>query len=347
MSAARAGPVVQPLLVTLSDIRMAADRLRGVVVRTPLLEIPGRLDGTARPMLVKPESLQSIGSFKIRGAYNAIALIPAERRRVGVVAYSSGNHGQGVARAARLLGARAVIVIPHTIPNVKLARIRADGAEVILHGRTSDERAEHAAEIARREGLTLIPPYDDLAIIAGQGTVGLEILTDLAETGLAAAEEPTILVPIGGGGLAAGVATAVKAILPHATILGVEPADAADARDSLARGTIVRWPATQTGRTIADGLRTVSLGRLTFEHLRDRLDGVLIVSDEAIVRAMARAFLDLRLVLEPSGAVALAAMLDLGPILEGRGPIVAILSGGNVDPVLFQRLLADTGTWLP
>jgi threonine dehydratase len=347
MSTAEIGTPVEPRLVTLSEIRIAADRLRGVVVRTPLLEVPSPADVPARRMLVKPESLQVIGSFKIRGAYNAIAGIPAERRHAGVVAYSSGNHAQGVARAARLLEVRAIIVVPRTIPDVKLARIRADGAEVILHGSTSDERGERAATIARREGLTLIPPYDDLAIIAGQGTVGLEIADDLAETVHAGSPEPTILVPIGGGGLAAGVVTAIKAILPRATLFGVEPVDAADARDSLSRGTIVRWPATRTGRTIADGLRTTSIGRLPFEHLRDQLDGVLTVTDEGIIRAMARAFLDLRLVLEPSGAVALAAMLDSGQILEGRGPIVSILSGGNVDPVVFRRALVDSGTWLP
>ncbi|MGI8703630.1 MAG: threonine ammonia-lyase [Candidatus Limnocylindrales bacterium] len=346
-------PATEAALVTLDEIRAAAVRLRGVTIVTPLLPFQTRaassVGGEAQPhaaaarssprFWLKPESLQPIGAFKLRGAYNAISLLSEERRAAGVVTHSSGNHAQGVARAARLLGVRAVIVMPRNAPAVKVRGVQADGAEIVWVGASSEERAATAHELAQGEGLSLVPPYDDAGVIAGQGTVGLEIVQQLAE--LDAARAPlTVLVPVGGGGLAAGVATAVKSLRPDAVVLGVEPALAADARESLAAGQIVRWDPALTGRTIADGMRTASIGKLPFQHLRRFLDGVLAVEEEEIVKAVATAAERARLVLEPSGATALAAALFHDRELPEPGLVVAILTGGNVDPDRYRELLA-------
>ncbi|MGC8634384.1 MAG: threonine ammonia-lyase [Candidatus Limnocylindrales bacterium] len=336
-------------VVTLDAIRAAAEVLEGVIVRTPLLPFGPPLDGDPRGRTrawLKPESLQPIGAFKLRGAYYNIATLPPERRAAGVVAHSSGNHAQGVARAARLLGVRAVIVMPSDAPAVKVERVRADGAEIVVVGPSSEERAERAAEIARAEGLSLVAPYDDAATITGQGTIGVEIAEQLAaiEAGPAAAPRPagrlTVLVPVGGGGLASGVSVAIKSLRPDATVLGVEPALAADARDSLAQGRIVSWPAEQVGRTIADGQRAAHIGQIPFGLLRRYLDGILVVSEDEIVRSMVRASREARLVLEPSGATALAAWLFHAEELPAAGPVVCILTGGNVDPARYEALLA-------
>lgn len=340
-------------LVTLADIRDAAECLHGIVLRTPLLPFGRPLEGDplGRPRTwLKPESLQPIGAFKLRGAYYALSQLTPEERERGVVTASSGNHGQGIARAARLLGIRAVVVMPNTAERIKVERIRADGAEVEFVGPASDERAAKANEIAKRDGLIMIPSYDHRDIICGQGTVGLEIaeqMTDLqdppshaAGAQVLAAGPFTVLVPVGGGGLSSGVACGVKGLRPDATVIGVEPALAADGRDSLAQGRIVRWPAEQVGRTMADGMRATALGELTFRHLRRWLDGIVVVEESEIGRAMLRASEEARLVLEPSGATALAAMLfheaELPP-----GPVVAVLSGGNVDPERYDALLAE------
>jgi len=249
-----------PPLVGLADIMAAADRLDGITIRTPLLPYGDRA-------WLKPETLQPIGTFKLRGAYNAIATLSAAARAAGVVTHSSGNHGQGVARAARLLGVHAVVVMPSDAPRLKVDRVRADGAEIVLVGSSSDERAARAVELARERGLTLVNPFDDDAVIAGQGTVGLEIVEQIADldeprAGQEPGEPPplTVLVPIGGGGLASGVATAVRSIRPEAQVWGVEPELAADARDSLREGRLVRWEPSQVGRTIADGMRPASIG---------------------------------------------------------------------------------------
>ncbi|MGZ6341280.1 MAG: threonine ammonia-lyase [Candidatus Limnocylindrales bacterium] len=335
-------------LVTLDDVRRAARRLRGVVVRTPLLpfgppDLAARGGATRR--WLKPESLQPIGAFKIRGAYNAIVALSAARRRRGVVTHSSGNHAQGVARAARLLGVRAVVVMPRTAPAVKVAGVRADGAEIVFVGPSSDERLAVARRLAEEQGLTLISSYDDAAVIAGQGTVGLEVVEQIAEldraAGLAGRPALTVLVPVGGGGLASGVALAVKALRPDARVFGVEPALAADARDSLRQGRIVVWPDDQVARTIADGQRLTSIGHLTFEHLRRYLDGVLTVEEDELKRAMYCAARDARLVLEPSGATTLAALLFRSDELRAEGRVVAVLSGGNVEPDLYRGWLAE------
>ncbi len=332
-------PTTSDGLVTLTGIRAAAAQLRGIVVRTPLVPFGRPVDGDAlgHPRAwLKPESLQPIGAFKLRGAYHAIASLPPDIRARGVVAHSSGNHAQGVARAARLFGVPAVIVMPDDAPAVKVAGVRADGAQIVFVGAASDDRVATADRIAHERGLTLIPAYDDAHVIAGQGTCGLEVVEQLAELGHA--EGPlTVLVPVGGGGLASGVASAVRALRPDARVLGVEPELAADARESLASGRIVRWETARVGRTIADGMRTSSLGPLTFRHLAARLDGIVTVSEDAIRMAVARAAREARLVVEPSGATSLAAMLGL----ETRAGehVVAILSGGNVDPDAYQELL--------
>lgn len=318
-------------LVGLDDIRAAAERLRGVVIRTPLVPFG---PPEARRFL-KAESLQPIGAFKLRGAYAAIAtLTPAQLAR-GVITYSSGNHAQGVARAARLLGAPAVVVMPSDAPVIKRERVAADGAEIVTVGTSSDERQRVAETIARERGLAIIPPFDDDRIIAGQGTVGLELVEDLPD--LAA-----VLVPVGGGGLASGIAVAVKALRPGARVIGVEPELAADARDSLARGEIVHWPAELVSRTIADGTRTQALGVRTFAHLRTHLDAVVTVSEAEIAAAVRLAAERSRLVVEPSGALGIAAMsfhaAELG-LDASDGPIVAIVSGGNVDPARYREYL--------
>ncbi len=331
----------QPRLVGLEDIRRAADGLRGVTVRTPLLPYgrPAARDPLGHPRAwLKPESLQPIGAFKLRGAWHALSGLNPEERSRGVVAHSSGNHAQGVARAARLLGIPAVIVMPRDAPVVKAMGVRADDAEIVPVGPSSDERVAMADRLVRERGLVLVPAYDDLRIIAGQGTCGLEIVEQLTQLGHA--DEPlTVLVPIGGGGLAAGVATAVKGLRPEARVLGVEPELAADAAESLRTGAICRWAPEQVNRTIADGMRTSSLGTHTFRHLQAHLDGVVTVSEEQIARAMVRAAREARLIVEPSGATTLAAFLFAPELAGAPGHVVIILSGGNVDAARYDQLI--------
>jgi len=332
---------VEEPLVSLDEIRRAADRVRGVVVRTSLLPygppIEGDPHGHPRAWL-KPESLQPIGAFKLRGAYNALASLTPDERARGVVSHSSGNHAQGVARAGRLLGIRVVVVMPRDAPRTKMERVLADGAEVDLVGPSGDERAARATQLAEENGLVLIPSYDDRRIIAGQGTAGLEIAEQVAE--LAPPSVPfTVLVPVGGGGLASGVATAVKALRPDAHVLGVEPELAADARESLEAGRRVAWEPERLARTAADGMRS-TLSELTFRHLAAHLDGIVTVSEAEIARAMVRASREARLVLEPSGATSLAAWLFHAGELPDEGPVVCLLSGGNVDPERYAELLA-------
>ncbi len=322
----------QAPLVTIEDIRAAADRLVGVALRTPLVTFD-----VGPPLIVlKAESLQSIGAFKIRGAYNAIAqLSPAERAR-GVVTHSSGNHAQGVARAARLLGVRATVVMPEDAPEIKRARVEADGATIVTVGIESGAREEMAWRLVDEQDLVLVPPYDDDRVIAGQGTCGLEIAEDVPNLAL-------VLVPIGGGGLASGVAAAIRALRPAARIVGVEPELAADAAESLELGHIVRWAGAATARTIADGTRTQAIGERPFAHLSRLLDGVVTVSEAEIARAVRLGAERSRLVVEPSGALTIAAAAfhahDLG-LATLTGTVVAVVSGGNVDPVRYRSLLA-------
>ncbi|KAB8197306.1 pyridoxal-phosphate dependent enzyme [Nonomuraea phyllanthi] len=306
-------------LVTLDDIRAAADRIRGVAVRTPLVRMgPPDMEG----VWVKPESLQPIGAFKIRGAYNAVASL----RPGGVVTHSSGNHGQALAYAAKEFGVPCVVVVPEGAPQVKVAAIEGWGAEIVIV--PPEKREAVAEEVARERGLTLVPPYDHPAVIAGQGTVGVEIVEDLPDV-------ETVLVPVGGGGLASGVGAAVKALRPEARVIGVEPELAADAAESLAAGHPVEWGPARTFRTIADGLRT-GLSDLTFAHISRWIDGIVTVSEDEIRAAMGRLARSARLVAEPSGAVTTAALMS-GRVPAGR--TVAVLSGGNVDPELLRQVI--------
>ena len=336
MVADRERPVVaedgEPPLVTIDAVRAAAATLRGIATRTPLIPF-GRPD---ERRVLKAESLQPIGAFKIRGAYVAVASLSREDRARGVITYSSGNHAQGVARAARLLGAPAVVVMPSDAPALKRARVEADGAEVVVVGTSSEERQRVAEEIAAQRGLAIVPPFDDDRIIAGQGTVGLEIAEELPDVA-------AVLVPIGGGGLASGIAVAIKALVPGARVIGVEPELAADARDSLRAGRVVRWPAEDVSRTIADGTRTTAIGLRNFAHLSTLLDDVVTVSEEEIAAGVRVAAEESRLVAEPSGALSVAAMAfrskEAG-LAALDGPVVAVVSGGNVDPERYRGLLA-------
>ncbi|MFL6143287.1 MAG: threonine/serine dehydratase [Labedaea sp.] len=315
-------------LVNLDEIRAAARRLDGVAVRTPLLPAPWA--GDERPLWLKPENLQPIGAFKLRGAYHAIAALPEQARAAGVAAYSSGNHAQAVAYAAKAFGVPAVIVIEDTAPAIKVAATRAHGAEVVQV--PLPEREAAAADLAQRRGLALIPPFDHPDVIAGQGTIGLEIVADLPEVDL-------VLVPVSGGGLISGIAAAVKALRPEAAVFGVEPALGADARASLEAGELVRWTPAQRARTVADGLRAEP-SELTFAHLRKLVDGIVTVTEEEILRAVTALARQSRIIAEPSGAVTTAAFLHRAAELPA-GNTVAVVSGGNIDPALLARLLAE------
>jgi threonine dehydratase len=314
-------------LVTPEEIHRASDLIRDAIVATPLL--PCVWADTHRPLWLKPENLQPIGAFKIRGAYHAIAKLPAHARTRGVVAYSSGNHAQAVAYAARSLGVHATIVIEETAPQVKIESTKAFGAEVVAV--PMPEREATAARLVSERGATLIPPFDDRDVIAGQGTVGLEIVRDLPDVDL-------VLVPISGGGLISGVAAAVKGGRPQAKVFAVEPELAADTRDSMRAGELVDWPAEDRFRTIADGLRSQP-SKLTFAHLREYVDGVVTVSEQEIKDAVRLLATKSRLVAEPSGAVATAAYLNRAAELP-RGRTVSVVSGGNVDPELLAELLS-------
>jgi threo-3-hydroxy-L-aspartate ammonia-lyase len=314
--------------LTFERVQAAAARLSGVAHRTPLLT-SATLDARcgARAFL-KAELFQRGGSFKFRGAYNRLSLLDADERARGVVAFSSGNHGGAVALAASLLGIHAVVVVPATGPPVKLAAIEGYGAEIRRYDPATERREEVAAGLAQERSLTMIRPFDDYDIMAGQGTLGVELAEQAGELDL-------VLVPIGGGGLAAGVSTAVKTLLPRAAVVGVEPAGADDTRRSLRAG---RRVTLDTVDTIADGLRASQPGELTFEVNRRLLDDVVAVDEAAIVEAMRFCFTRLKVVVEPSGAVPLAALLT-GAVPAG-GRTAVVLSGGNVDPVGFAALLS-------
>jgi threonine dehydratase len=316
---------VQPALVSLADVERAARNIDGVAVRTPLLTAPWGGD-----LHLKPENLQPIGAFKLRGAYHAVASLPPEVRRTGVVTHSSGNHAQALAFAARAFGIPCVIVMPDVAPRVKVEATAALGAEIVMA--PPPERNTTSAAIAAERNMTLIPPFDHHDVIAGQGTIGLEIVADLPEVA-------SVLVPIGGGGLASGVAVAVKALRPGTAVIGVEPELAGDAAESVAAGELRQWPLELTYRTIADGLRT-ALSERTLAHLRRYLDAVVTVTEAEIEDAMARIALLGRLVAEPSGAVSVAGYLKHRHALPG-GPAVAVVSGGNVEPATLARVLAS------
>ncbi len=344
-------------LVPLDEIRAAADRIAGVVVRTPLVPFPGAvaprdaaLPSPGQPdLLVKPESLQPTGAFKLRGAYNAIRALtenPATRPS-GVVAHSSGNHGFAVAYAAALLGVKAAIVVPQNAPRVKTDAIEGAGAELVWVEPNLAARIAATGQIARTRGYADIPPFDHRFVIAGQGTIGLEIAEDLAV--LAARPPRAVLVPVGGGGLISGIAVAVTALLPETKIIGVEPELAADARDSLRSGTRVAWRAADTVRTKADALRVEQVGELTFPHIRELVSDIVTVTEDEMLAAVRQLALRARLVAEPGGAVAVAASLsrsaaELGLAAADGAPLVAVLSGGNIDPALLAGVLTAEAT---
>jgi threonine dehydratase len=320
-------------LVTLSDFRAAQERIRGVAVHTPL--VPLLVPGAVGEVFIKAEGLQPIGSFKLRGAYNKIAQLTPDERRRGVITYSSGNHAQGVAYAARAVGAKAVIVMPSNAPEVKKQATLALGAEIVIVGPASSDRKIKAEELVAEHGYVMIPPYDDPQIIAGQGTCGLEILEDLPDVDL-------VLAPVSGGGLLSGVAAAVKHLKPEVRVLGIEPELAADAQESFRGGTLVTWPAEMTTRTICDGLRTQSLGDLNFLHVRAYVDDILTVSDDEIREAMRVLAHTARLTPEPSGAATTAAVLFHQRELLPYRKMVAVMSGGNVEPAVLASILGTT-----
>ncbi len=316
-------------LVGLDEIRDAARGLERVAVRTPLIGV-ARLEP---PLLVKPESLQPTGSFKLRGAYTAIMASERAARQHGVVAHSSGNHGHAVAYAAALLGVRAVVVVPRTAPAVKTDAIEYYGAELIRVEPTLAARVAATEELAARHGYVPIPPFDDRAVIAGQGTVGLEIAADCPQVEM-------VLVPVSGGGLISGIAAAVRGCCPDAAVVGVEPDLAADARESLRRGERVSWPAADVQATVADALRVEQVGVLPFAHIRALVADIVTVAEDEMLAAVRLLANQVRLVAEPGGAAAVAAWLYHRQELPPAAATVAVLSGGNIDPALLAATLA-------
>jgi threonine dehydratase len=323
-------------LVSLDTIREAAARISGIALRTPLVRAPfaGIADhGASKSIWLKAESLQPIGSFKLRGAANRILQLTSEEIARGVITYSSGNHAQGVAYAAREVGAKAVIVMPSNAPAIKRAATLALGAEIVEVGVASSDRLAKCEELVAKFGYVTIPPYDDQAVIAGQATCGLEIVEEIPDVDL-------VLSPVSGGGLLSGVSTAVQLMHPDATIIGVEPELAADAQESFRTGKIVQWPAELTSRTIADGLRTQSLGVRNFAHIQAYVDQIITVTEAEIRAAMRAIVMTTRLVPEPSGAVTTAALLFHAHELPEYRKAVAIVSGGNVAPEMLAEVLS-------
>jgi threonine dehydratase len=325
-------------MITLSDIQAAKSRLLGVTKRTRLIELPRNLLGqpsavraSEARLLLKPENQQPIGAFKLRGAYNKIASLSENERQKGVISYSSGNHAQGVAYAARALKTKAVIVMPNNAPQIKREATAKLSAEIVLVGPGSDERKIKAEELAAEHGYIIVPPYNDEKIIAGQGTIGLEILDDLPEVEM-------ILSPVGGGGLISGVAAAIKLTNPKIKVIGVEPELAADAQASLRSRKIVQFPAEQVSRTLADGLRTQSIGDINFEHIRAYVDDIITVGEDEIRETMKLLAQNPETIAEPSGAVSTAGFIFHAGQLPKSKTTVAIISGGNIEPAMLADL---------
>jgi threonine dehydratase len=316
-------------LITLDDLTAAAARIASVAVRTPLLPFDAASERLGAEIWLKPEMLQRGGAFKFRGAYNFLAQLSAKERARGVIAPSSGNHAQAVALAARLFGCRAVVVMPTTVTPAKRGGAERLGARIELAGTTTQDRMDRAMELVAAEGLTMVPPYDHPWIIAGQGTAGLEIAADMPDVG-------TVLVPVGGGGLSAGVATAIKLRAPRARVVGVEPVGAPKLSEARAAGRPVRIP---SSAGLADGLLAVEVGAAPFAHHEQYVDEVVRVDDAALRGAM-RLLLDrMKLVAEPSGAITVAALLEGLVVPHGR--TVAVLSGGNIEWDGLVSLLSD------
>ncbi len=322
-------------VASFEDVEAAARRLEGIAVRTPLLEAPLLNEELGYRLMVKAEPLQRTGSFKFRGAYNTISQFDDAARKAGVVAFSSGNHAQGVAAASSMLGVPATIVMPADAPAIKVANTKAWGAKVVLYDRYKENREEIGARIAADSGAIMVKPYDNPGVIAGQGTVGLEIVEQCREAGGAA---DAIIIPCGGGGLSSGVALALSRLSPDTDIWTAEPDGWDDTALSMAAGT--RKSVDGKTATICDSLLPTAPGELTFPILRDLAKGGLAVSDEAVKRAMAAAFRHFKLVVEPGGAAALAAVLD-GKIDCRDKIVVCICSGGNTDPALYADILRE------
>ncbi|HET6778333.1 MAG TPA: threonine/serine dehydratase [Gemmatimonadales bacterium] len=314
-------------LVSIEALRSAARALEGVAVRTPLLDIPALARQLGVAVAAKCEHLQPVGAFKIRGAYTAVSRIEEPGRANGVITYSSGNHGQAVAMAAGLLSTKAVVVMPERAPAIKVAGVRRLGGEVVIAGNSSAERYRMACELAEERGLTMVPPYESLDVIAGQGTCGLEILEDLPAV-------ETILVPVGGGGLIAGIAAAVAALKPSVRVIGVEPEGAPKLARALGQGHTVRLESTQS---LADGLLPLSVGELPFAVMSGIVHEAVQVSEAEITAAVRFLYHEMQLVTEPSGAVTTAALL--AGRVKPTGSTVVVVSGGNVDPEVFHRLV--------
>jgi threonine dehydratase len=316
--------------VPLEALRSAAKGLEGIAVRTPLLKAPALSDLVGATVALKCEHLQPIGAFKIRGAFTAISRIAPELRSRGVITYSSGNHGQAVAYSARLLGIQAVVVMPERAPAIKVQGVKRYGGEVVIAGNSSAERYRQACAIAEERGLAMVPPYESLDVIAGQGTCGLEILEEWPEV-------ETILVPVGGGGLIAGIAAAVNALKPSVRVIGAEPAGAPKLARALQAGKPVKLERTDS---LADGLLPLSVGELPFAVLSDMVRESILVSEDEIAAAVRFLFHTMGLSPEPSGAVTTAALLS--GRLSISGPTAAVVSGGNVDPDLLKRLVGNS-----
>ena len=320
-------------LPDIHDIQDAAARLKGIVTTTPLLRNDKLDELVGAPVYVKCEPLQVTGSFKIRGAYNRLCRLSAEEREKGVVAFSSGNHAQGVARAARLLGMPAVIVMPEDTPAIKIDGVKADGADIVFYDRFSESRELIAESLTKKLGAVLVPSFDDFHIIAGQGTCGLEI----AEQWPLETPPAQLVCCVGGGGLISGVSLAVRNAFPDIEIFGAEPADFDDFDRSLKAGERLGNPA--GARSICDALLSERPGEMTFEIAREQLTGIGRISDDDARDAVRFAFRNLKIVAEPGGAAALAAVLA-GRIPVSDGPIVVVLTGGNIDARLMSDILA-------
>ncbi len=317
-------------MIELQDIVTAQKRILGVATRTPLIAFPKPQSGGH--LWLKPESLQPIGAFKLRGAYNKIASLSDQEKASGVIAFSSGNHAQGVAYAARVLSIKATIVMPAIAPQIKKVKTRALGATIVeLEGGSEEDWRLAAEELAQQRGLVMVPPFEDEFVIAGAATVGLEIFEDQPEVDV-------VFVPVGGGGLLSGTGAALKLSGFGGRVIGVEPEVADDARQSFHTGSVVEIPLEDARRTSADGMRATRVGDLTFAHIREFAADIITVSEQEITQAMRRTILDARLVVEPSGAVAVAAALFHNEA-DADGTAVAVVSGGNVDAALLSEII--------
>jgi threonine dehydratase len=316
-------------MVSLADIQQAQCLLKGVATRTPLLEWTA--PDAERKLFLKLENLQPIGAFKLRGAYNKVASLTDEERRRGVISYSSGNHAQGVAYAARALGVKAIIVMPNNAPKNKFEATAALGAEIVIVGPGSEERRQRAEQLAAENGYIIVPPYNDEKIIAGQGTIGLEILEDLPEV-------ETVIAPVGGGGLISGISAAIKLTNPAVKVIGAEPELAGDARASLRAGHVVSYAAEQVSQTLADGLRTQSIGEINFAHIRAYVDDIVYVKEDEIREATRALSANPKTVAEASGAVSAAAFMFHAAELPPTRNNVAVISGGNIDPQFLAEI---------